>query len=81
MYIRYIIVLPDDTKTKMWTMWQGWKDEEQLRIRVEQDYARLMKTLNYVRHERDELKRERDELKRERDELEEHVKRLKQIAR
>ena len=43
-------------------MWQGWKDEEQRRIRVEQDCARVTTLLKFVRQERDELKKERDEL-------------------
>ena len=42
----------------MWTMWQGWKDEEQRRIRVERDYARLEALFNRVKNERDELKEE-----------------------
>ena len=46
----------------MWTMWQGWKDEEQRRIRVEQECARVTTLLKFVRQERDELKKERDEL-------------------
>ena len=50
-------------------MWQEWKDEEQRRIRVEQDCARVTTLLKFVRQERDELKKERDELKKERDEL------------
>jgi hypothetical protein len=60
----------------MWTMWQGWKDEEQRRIRVEQECARVTTLLKFVRQERDELKKERDELKKERDELEEKLRML-----
>ena len=52
-------------------MWQGWKDEEQLRIRVEAECARLRKYLNDVLKQRDELEKQRDELKKERDELKE----------
>jgi septal ring factor EnvC (AmiA/AmiB activator) len=57
-------------------MWQGWKDEEQRRIRVEQECARVTTLLKFVRQERDELKKERDELKKERDELEEKLRML-----
>ena len=46
-------------------MWQGWKDEEQRRIRVERDYARLTQLFNQVKNERDELRTERDELREE----------------
>lgn len=42
----------------MWTMWQGWKDEEQRRIRVEREYARLEALFDRVKNERDELKEE-----------------------
>jgi hypothetical protein len=53
----------------VWTMWQGWKDEETKRIAVERQYAFLEKTLKHVLQQRNELERERDELKNERDEL------------
>ena len=56
----------------MWTMWQGWKDEEQKRIRVEREYTQLTSLFNRVKNERDELKNERDELREE-------VNRLKAI--
>ena len=60
----------DKQRSKMvWTMWQGWKDEETKRIAVERQYAFLEKTLNHVLQRRAELERERDELKNERDEL------------
>ena len=62
--------LPDKQQSKMvWTMWQGWKDEETKRIAVERRYVLLEKTLNHVIQRRDELERERDELERERNEL------------
>ena len=58
---------------KMWTMWQGWKDEEQRRIRVEREYANLESVFIRVKNERDELRTERDELREE-------VNRLKAIC-
>ena len=57
----------------MWTMWQGWKDEEQKRIHVERQYTQLTSLFNRVKNERDELKNERDELREE-------VNRLKAIC-
>ena len=55
-----------DKQSKMvWTMWQGWKDEEQKRLAVERRYALLEKTLTCVAEERDELKRECAKLKNE----------------
>ena len=58
-------------------MWQGWKDEEQRRIRVEAECARLRNYLNDVLKQRDELTKERDELKKERDELKKERDELK----
>jgi hypothetical protein len=55
----------------MWTMWQGWKDEEQRRIRAEQENARLLGTLRSVIKQRDDALKERDELAEE-------VKKLKE---
>jgi len=55
----------------MWTMWQGWKDEEQRRIRAEQENARLLGTLRSVANQRDDALKERDELAEE-------VKKLKE---
>ena len=52
-------------------MWQGWKDEEQRRIRAEQENARLLGTLRNVANQRDDALKERDELAQE-------VKRLKE---
>ena len=64
------MIYPDKQRSKMvWTMWQGWKDEETKRIAVERQYAFLEKTLKHVLQQRNELERERDELKNERDEL------------
>jgi hypothetical protein len=48
-------------------MWQGWKDEEQRRIRIEQEYARLANLFKRVVKERDDLREELDNLKNERD--------------
>ena len=69
----------------MWTMWQGWKDEEQRRIRAEQENARLLGTLRNVANqrddalkERDDALKERDDALKERDELAEEVKKLKE---
>jgi hypothetical protein len=55
----------------MWTMWQGWKDEEQKRIRAEQENARL---LGLVRS----IAKQRDDALKQRDELAEEVKKLKE---
>jgi hypothetical protein len=44
-------------------MWQGWKDEEQLRIRVQRECDLMRKRLTNVLKERDDLKKERDDLK------------------
>lgn len=55
----------------MWTMWQGWKDEEQRRIRAEQENALLLRTLRSIIKERDDALKERDELAEE-------VKKLKE---
>jgi chromosome segregation ATPase len=64
------LIYPDKQRSKMvWTMWQGWKDEETKRIAVERQYAFLEKTLKHVLQQRNELERDRDELKNERDEL------------
>jgi hypothetical protein len=58
-------------RLKMWTMWQGWKDEEQKRIRAEQENARL---LGMVRS----IAKQRDDALKQRDELAEEVKKLKE---
>ena len=55
----------------MWTMWQGWKDEEQRRIRAEQENARLLETLRNIVKQRDDALKQRDELAEE-------VKKLKE---
>ena len=43
-------------RLKMWTMWQGWKDEEQQRILAEQENARLLGTLRNVANQRDDAR-------------------------
>ena len=52
-------------------MWQGWKDEEQRRIRAEQENARLLQMVCNIAKQRDDALKERDELAQE-------VKRLKE---
>ena len=56
----------------VWTMWQGWNDEKNERMRVERELKQLTITLRRVVSERDSLKIERDE-------LEEENKRLRKI--
>ncbi len=58
-------------RLKMWTMWQGWKDEEQRRIRAEQENARLLALVRSIANQRDAAMNERDELAEE-------VKKLKE---
>ena len=55
----------------MWTMWQGWKDEEQRRIRAEQENARLLGLVRSIANQRDDALKQRDELAEE-------VKKLKE---
>jgi hypothetical protein len=52
-------------------MWQGWKDEEQRRIRAEQENARLLGLVRSIANQRDDALKERDELAEE-------VKKLKE---
>lgn len=49
----------------VWTMWQGWNDEKNERMRVERELKQLMITLRRVVSERNSLKIERDELEEE----------------
>jgi hypothetical protein len=49
----------------VWTMWQGWNDEKNERMRVERELKQLTITLRMVIKERDSLKIERDELEEE----------------
>ena len=58
-------------RLKMWTMWQGWKDEEQRRIRAEQENARLLGLVRSIANQRDDALKKRDELAEE-------VKKLKE---
>ena len=51
--------------TMVWTMWQGWNDEKNERMRVERELKQLTITLRRVVSERDSLKIERDELEEE----------------
>lgn len=53
----------------VWTMWQGWYDENQMRMRLERELKRLTNTLHRVVSERDSLKKERDELQEENEKL------------
>ena len=61
----------------VWTIWQGWNDEKNERMRLERELKQLTITLRRVVSERDNLKIERDSLKQERDDLEEENKRLR----
>jgi hypothetical protein len=61
----------------VWTMWQGWHDENQKNLRLERELKHLTTILRRVAHERDKLKEERDKLKEERDNLEEENKKLR----
>ena len=51
--------------TMVWTMWPGWNDEKNERMRVERELKQLTITLHRVIKERDSLKEERDELEEE----------------
>ena len=65
--------------TMVWTMWQGWHDENQARMRLERELKQLTTVFHRVVSERDSLKKECDSLKEERDELQEENKRLRNI--
>ena len=49
----------------VWTMWQGWNDEKNERLRVERELKQLTTLFHRVIKERDSLKEERDELEEE----------------
>ena len=49
----------------VWTMWQGWNDEKNERMRLERELKQLTITLRRVVSERDSLKIERDDLEEE----------------
>ena len=61
----------------VWTMWQGWHDENQKNMRLERELKNLTTLFRRVVEERDSLKIERDGLKEERDKLEEENKKLR----
>ena len=46
-------------------MWQGWHDENQMRMRLERELKQLTTLLRRVADERDQLKEERDQLEEE----------------
>ena len=49
----------------VWTMWQGWHDENRERMRLERELKHLTTLLHRVIKERDSLKEERNELEEE----------------
>ena len=49
----------------VWTMWQGWHDENQKNLRLERELKYLTTLLRRVADERDQLKEERDKLEEE----------------
>ena len=51
--------------TMVWTMWQGWHDENQKNLRLERELKQLTTILRRVADERDKLKEERDKLEEE----------------
>ena len=53
----------------VWTMWQGWNDEKNERLRVERELKQLTTVFHRVIKERDSLKKERDELQEENERL------------
>ena len=61
----------------VWTMWQGWHDENQKNMRLERELKNLTTLFRRVVEERDGLKIERDGLKEERDGLKEENKKLR----
>ena len=61
----------------VWTMWQGWHDENQKNLRLEGELKQLKTLLRRVADQRDGLKIECDKLKEERDEHEEENKKLR----
>jgi hypothetical protein len=46
-------------------MWQGWHDENQIRMRLERELKQLTTVFHRVVSERNSLKEERDELEEE----------------
>ena len=51
--------------TMVWTMWQGWHDENQARMRVERELKNLTTLFHRVVKERDSLKEQCYELEEE----------------
>ena len=51
--------------TMVWTMWQGWHDENQKNMRLERELKQLTTILRRVADERDKLKEECDKLEEE----------------
>ena len=49
----------------VWTMWQGWHDENQARMRVERELKNLTTLFHRVVKERDSFKEQCDELEEE----------------
>ena len=49
----------------VWTMWQGWHDENRERMRLERELKNLTNLFRRVVSERDSLKQERDDLEEE----------------
>ena len=64
-YLKYGRQETRQLNTMVWTMWQGWNDEKNERMRVERELKQLTITLHRVIKERDSLKEERDELEEE----------------
>ena len=60
----------------VWTMWQGWNDEKNERMRLERELKQLTITLRRVIKERDGLKEERDELEEENKKLKMTIKQM-----
>ena len=59
-------------------MWQGWRDENQMRMRLERELKQLTTVFHRVIKERDSLKKECDSLKEERDSLKKECDSLKE---
>jgi hypothetical protein len=49
----------------VWTMWQGWHDENQKNLRLERELKHLTTILRRVADERDKLKEKCDKLEEE----------------
>ena len=64
-YLKYGRQETRQLNTMVWTMWQGWHDENQARMRVERELKQLTTLFHRVVKERDSLKQERDELEEE----------------